>query len=84
LMAKHDDGIALVFARTGTKWWHEIVPTTSVVCFIAGRLRFINGNDGRMGSSAGSDSVLLAWGRVATEVVLTSKIGLCAMTVKEQ
>ena len=81
LMAKHDDGIALVFARTGTKWWHEVVPTTNVVCFISGRLRFINGNDGRMGSSAGSDSVLLAWGGVATEVVLASKIGLCAKVI---
>ena len=80
-MAKHDDGIALVFARTGTKWWHEVVPTTNVVCFISGRLRFINGNDGRMGSSAGSDSVLLAWGERATEAVLASKIGLCAKVI---
>ncbi|NCZ55809.1 MAG: hypothetical protein EBY86_04055, partial [Acidimicrobiia bacterium] len=32
---------ALVFARTGTKWWHETVTSASLVCFISGRLKFI-------------------------------------------
>lgn len=81
-MQEHDNGIALIFARTGTKWWHNHVPSTSLICFISGRLRFINGNTGTLGSSAGADSVLLAWGARAADIVQKSNLGLCVKTIK--
>ena len=35
------NGIALIFARTDTKWFHEYVPNADAVCFIKGRVQFI-------------------------------------------
>ncbi|KKN74452.1 hypothetical protein LCGC14_0390720 [marine sediment metagenome] len=35
------NGIALIFARTDTKWFHEYVPDADAVCFIKGRVQFI-------------------------------------------
>jgi len=35
------NGIALIFARTDTKWFHEYVPFADAVCFIKGRVQFI-------------------------------------------
>lgn len=40
-MAAHGDGIALVFARTDTAWWHEYVwPNASRILFLRGRVTF--------------------------------------------
>jgi phage N-6-adenine-methyltransferase len=75
-MADHRNGIALVFARTGTKWFHECIRSTDAVCFIGGRLRFINGLTGKQGDSAGADSMLLAWGEVSKNAVIKSKLGI--------
>jgi hypothetical protein len=80
-MKEHNNGIALIFARTGTKWWHNYVPSTSLICFISGRLSFVNGITGKLGSSAGADSVLLAWGSEAAQILDKSKLGLCVKTV---
>lgn len=61
-LADHGDGVALVFARTDTRWFHAAVPWATAVCFIAGRLRFIPG-DGRGGrDTAGAPSALIAYG----------------------
>ena len=81
-MKEHNNGIALVFARTGTKWWHETVTSASLVCFISGRLKFIDGNTGQPGGSAGADSVLIAWGQQAKELLLNSGLGLFATVVQ--
>jgi len=80
-MQQHGDGIALVFARTGTRWWHEVVPSTTVICFIAGRLSFINSKTGMANTSAGADSVLLTWGTRSAAAVTQSNLGLCCRTV---
>ncbi|MBA7675013.1 hypothetical protein ES703_83241 [subsurface metagenome] len=34
-------GIALVFARTDTKWFQDYVPKSDAVCFINGRINFV-------------------------------------------
>ena len=36
-----EGGIALVFARPDTKWFHAYIPKADVVCFIKGRVHFV-------------------------------------------
>lgn len=40
-LSRFKNGIALTFARTDTKWFHEFVPFADAVCFIKGRVNFI-------------------------------------------
>lgn len=63
-LADHGDGIALVFARTETGWWHEHVwPEASALLFLRGRLSFIRGDEaGQVGHNAAAPSVLIAYG----------------------
>lgn len=76
-LADHGDGIALVFARTETTWFHEFVwPRASGLFFFRRRLRFhtVNGKPGE--SSAGAPSVLVAFGQKnnqALEALKTKK-----------
>ena len=39
---KHGDGIALVFARTDTRWFHNYALKSDALLFTKGRLKFIN------------------------------------------
>lgn len=75
--AEHKNGIALVFARTSTKWFHRIAPTADLICFINKRLKFINAKTMKPAGSASADSMFLAWGGNASQVVLQSNLGLC-------
>lgn len=43
-LAAHGDGVALVFARTDTRWCQEAMAGASAVCFIASRVRFYAGS----------------------------------------
>lgn len=52
--------IALVFAKTGTKWWHQNVAGHADVLLLPGRLRFARSNGGSA-NSAPFDSALLLW-----------------------
>jgi hypothetical protein len=45
-----DMGIALVAARTDTRWWKYFNDTASAACFVSGRIKFISSN----GLSSGS------------------------------
>ncbi|HEX8183296.1 MAG TPA: DNA N-6-adenine-methyltransferase, partial [Blastocatellia bacterium] len=43
-MARHNNGVALVFARVETKWFHRLVwPFASGFFFFEGRLSFVHG-----------------------------------------
>lgn len=69
-MALHNNGIALVFARTDTKMFFDHVwDKASSILFIRGRLTFHreNGDTGRVGHNSGGPSVLIAYGDVADE-----------------
>ena len=64
-LATHNNGIALIFARTDTVGFHaEIFNKADVLLFIKGRLRF-HYVDGRQGDSAGAPSCLVAFGEEA-------------------
>lgn len=68
-MADHDDGVALIFARTETKWWQDYVfGSASSVLFLRGRVRFVK-PDGTVGASAPAPSALVAYGDWADEAI---------------
>jgi hypothetical protein len=73
-LARHGDGLALVFARTDTRWYQEIARQATALCFIAGRLSFIR-PDGSRGGSAGAPSVLLAFGLSCALALSESRLG---------
>lgn len=61
-MASHQNGIALVFARTETRWFHQYVwPYASALLFLEGRLQFYHPNGQRSRHNAGGPSVLIAY-----------------------
>ena len=64
-MKAHNNGIALIFARTDTKMFHEDVFTADAILFLKGRLAFYD-VQGNKGGSAGAPSCLVAYGEEAT------------------
>lgn len=69
-LAEHKDGgIALVFARTETNAFFDYVwNSATALFFIKGRLKF-HKPDGRLGGTAGSPSVLIAYGEADAKVL---------------
>lgn len=66
-MRKHGNGIALVYARTDTKWF-QLYPPDSIF-FIGKRIRFVeSGTMLPSEASGGAPSVLLGYGR-GTEIL---------------
>lgn len=60
-LAKHGNGIALIFARTETKGFHtQIWNKAKAVFFFEGRLKF-HYVDGRQGNTANAPSCLIAY-----------------------
>jgi phage N-6-adenine-methyltransferase len=76
-LAAHGDGIALVFARTDTAWFQEAAASATLLCFVARRISFINGDTGRPAGSPGTGSVLIAFGDKAADAVRMAGFGLC-------
>jgi hypothetical protein len=72
-LAAHGDGMALVFARTDTRWWQTVAPTATAVCLIAGRLRFRT-PDGTAGP-APAPSACLAFGLPCALALAGSGLG---------
>lgn len=69
LMAQHNQGIALIFARTETKAWQKQVwPKASGILFLAGRIRFCR-PDGTPGDSAAAPSALVAYGGKDSDIL---------------
>lgn len=68
-MHQHRNGIALVFARTDTKWYHDYVAKADAILFLKGRIKFVDGLGKTGGSGAGSGSMLIAWGQDNVEAL---------------
>lgn len=71
---RHPDGIALVFARTDTNWFHDYATLCEGRLFLRGRIRFYK-PDGTMGGSPGSGSMLLAQGSECAAALKTMAYG---------
>jgi hypothetical protein len=76
-LAAHGDGIALVFARPDTNWFQAALEEATVVCFVAGRIKFIDGRTGKVAGSPGAGSALFAFGDAAARAVLDADLGMC-------
>lgn len=72
-MAEHNNGIALIFARTDTRMFHDYVFTADAILFIKGRLSFYDVN-GVKGGTAGAPSCLVAYGKEAVSRLQQSGI----------
>lgn len=69
-MAKHGNGIMLIFARLETKVWQDdIFPTADGFLFPKRRISFCR-PDGTQGSSAGAPSAFVAWGNEARAALI--------------
>lgn len=60
-LADHGNGVALLFARTDTEWFHRFAPLATRVCFIRKRLEFIDARTLKPADNAGAPSMLLAF-----------------------
>lgn len=67
-MHHHSEGMALVFARTDTEWFHSFTREANGVLFLRDRVQYV-GPDGKPKpnaqgdiSSPGAGSMLVAWG----------------------
>ena len=74
-LTDHGNGIALVFARTDTKWFQHQLAHAKTVCFIAGRIRFINGATGKATGTPGAGSALIAYGQHNDQALHTANLG---------
>lgn len=71
-MAEHKNGVALIFARTESEYWHEHVwPNADALLFLRGRLKFYNVNGTQPENTGPAPSVLVAYGRANVEALKT-------------
>jgi len=74
-MAMHNNGIALVFARTETSmFFRNVWPLAESILFIEGRLYFHYVDGTQAKANAGAPSVLIAYGEEADARLLRSAI----------
>jgi len=73
-LADHGNGVALVRCDTSTVWWQDQITRADTVCFIRGRLRFMN-RHGTAIDKATFPSALAAWGEEATLAVRNADLG---------
>lgn len=71
---RHGNGIAIVAARTSSKWFQDLIPKCDAVLFPRGKTKFIR-PDGSVGKSPGSGIVILAMGEKCKKALEESGIG---------
>jgi hypothetical protein len=82
---EHGDGIALVFARTETQWFHRHALAVDAWCLIRGRLTFVHADGRPSAYNAGAPSVLLAAGEDCAAALRRSGLGIyVAVTERAQ
>jgi phage N-6-adenine-methyltransferase len=70
-LAAHRNGMALVFARTDTAWWHDhVFPAAASILFLRGRLSFCDPAGIAAKHNSGGPSALIAYGRLANAKLL--------------
>ena len=74
-LAAHGNGVALLFARTDTVWFHKYGVRANIICFLNGRLTFFPGSKQKITSNAGAPSMLLGFGDECSDAVRTCGLG---------
>lgn len=73
-LANHNNGIALIFARTETKMFFDHVwPKASALLFLRGRLTFCYPDGTEASANSGGPSVLIAYGTKALQRLKAAK-----------
>lgn len=76
-LAQHGNGLALVFARTDTRWCQAAMRQATAVCFVAGRIGFMSGDETRTTVSApAAPSMLLAYGPFCADLLVRADLGV--------
>lgn len=73
-MKSHNNGIALVFARTDTNMFHNYVFKADAILFLKGRLTFYTIDGKKSSNRAGAPSCLVAYGKLAVERLKNSNL----------
>jgi phage N-6-adenine-methyltransferase len=74
-MAEHNNGTALIFARTETSWFFDYIwRKASAVLFLEGRIYFHRPDGTKAMANAGAPSVLAAYGSIDAMKLKSSKI----------
>lgn len=74
-LVAHGTGTALIFARTETKDFHDLVwREATALLFLKGRVSFLDANGVRAKANAGAPSVLVAYGAGDAEALRRSGI----------
>jgi len=74
---EHRNGIALIFARTDTQWFHTYVTRADAGCFTRGRIPFVSpATPSNHCGGPGCGSLLLAHGTQRVEALWRSGLGL--------
>lgn len=75
-MMQHKLGIALIPVTVmPNKLTHQWLPTADGVCFIKGRVAFVNNENTKGVNPHGS--MLVAWGRQNYQSLVNSRLGIC-------
>ena len=83
-LAEYGNGVALVFARPDTKWFHDYVIKADAICFIKGRVAFVPAEDALLYADkqkepkggCGAASMLVAFGKKNAQALFDSDLGL--------
>lgn len=69
-LAEHGTGTALIFARTETTLFHELVwPLADAILFLRGRITFLDPEGTAAGANSGAPSVLIAYGKADADAL---------------
>jgi hypothetical protein len=82
-LSEHGDGLALVFARTDTRWAQAALRRATAVCFIAGRVAFIAGGERSEVSTPAAPSMLLAYGAGCAAALVAADMGVVVKDASE-
>lgn len=75
LMATHNNGIALTFARTETQFFHQhVFSVADSIFFFEGRINFYTVAGTRSAQNAGAPSVLIAYGGQNSERISEARL----------
>jgi phage N-6-adenine-methyltransferase len=72
-MNNHRNGIALVPARTGTKWFQKYAKESDAFLLLKGRIQFVDGLNKTQKGGNTVGSVLIAWGNIAVKSLYNAK-----------
>lgn len=74
--AEHRNGIALIFARTDTRWFHHYAGGADALCFTRGRIPFVSpATSSSISTGPGCGSVFFAYGRQCVDALRRSGLG---------